>query len=296
MAHLRRLRSNMGSGQIITKDGRGSAYVIGYDDLQRIDDNAKGQGIRRSEWGGTLGFEHAVRNQSLIGIALSNGRATVEPTDGNRYHEDTARVDFYAVADLGRGWQSVTSVGIGAHSFDLTRNLPGGYHTLTSMDGISLNVLEEISYTIRVNEANSVQPFFAVESSINNIDSFTEQGASTASLAGGSQSAWAMDVTVGARFIHTFTTYSGLTGSVNLQAGFIASLGDTSSELNLHFVGAPKTSFSVSTADRNHLGYNLSAGVLVPVTKHTSISISAGAIMRGDSEEASASVGVRVKF
>ena len=295
LAHLRRLRANMGSGYSIDSTGKSAVYFVGYDEQHSVDENEDGRGIKRSEWGGMLGYERSVSENTLLGVALTSGSADVDPTNAESYSEDAVRVDLYCVVNFGSAWQSVTSIGYGVHSFDTTRTLPNAMSAKASMDGTSINFMQELSYTIRTSEKNSWQPFAAVELSANSIDAFTESGAGTASLAGGSRSATAADITLGARYIHSFAM-GGRQGSVHAQAGVVASAGDTAADLELHFTGAPGQKYTVSSAGYDGVGFNIGGGVELPVSKSASVTGSLNAILRSGAEEYGASVGLRLSF
>ncbi len=202
LAHLRRLRQNIGSGQLLVshvpagqasvasaQDGKAplaaptylprrmSAYVNAYNSDHTLSADGSGSGMRRTEWGGVLGMEGQISESLTPGASLSAGRTRVEPTNDARYHEEMAHVDLYAVADSDKGWQSVTSVGVGFHSFDFRRHyLDGRMATADGVDGFSFNAMEEVNYTFEVSEQTRLQPFFAVQTSVNRIDSFSESG------------------------------------------------------------------------------------------------------------------------
>lgn len=292
LAHMRRLRGNIGTGQIISTEKRTSAWIDAHDDLSRIAGDASGMGIHRSEWGATVGVERQVNERWTIGAALGAGWARVNPSGAHRYHEDTNRVDLYVVGNFASGWQSITTLGFGAHDFRATRALTDSVSARSQTEGSSINMQQEFAYTAKLNENNSLQPFFAVQSSVNFINGFHERGAGTASLVGSRRDAWATDLLLGARFIHSVAN----SVSVSLQTGIVASVGDTSSDLTLRFAGAPGVGFKSTAAHRNRWGYNVSAAVSVPVGANTAVTASAGTVLRGDSNETSASVGVRVAF
>ena len=295
LAHQRRLRSNMGRGQAITKEGEYAAYVVGYDEVHRLDADANGLGYRRSEWGASVGVEYGMNPETMIGVSLNNGWSKVSPTGGHRYHENDTRVDFYAVSQLSKKVQSVTSLGFGAHDYDITRQLPGALSARTGMNGRSVNFMQEVSYTHQLSKESSVMPYATIESSYNRIGGFAESGADTASLMGSQRKAWATDITVGARYISSFSAGSA-TGQLSLQAGIVASVGDTSSDLTLRFAGAPKVGFNVGAASHDRIGYSVGAGVQLPISADTAFTAGCNSILRGDSKEYGANVGVRVRF
>ena len=296
MAHLRRLRANMGSGQRLDGEGKNSAYILGYDSQNHVDANGDAPGMKRTEWGGTVGLERCVREQSLIGVALTSGSATVNPTRGESYDEDALRVDFYAVGNFGKGWQAIMSVGFGKHDFSITRQLPGGITASSSPVGYSLNFQEEVSYTKQLNEKSWIQPFASIEVSANVIPSFSENGAGTAALESHDCSTSAVDLTLGARYIRSFAAAAGRTGQLSLQAAIIMSESEGTTDMSLHFAGAPSSRFTVSAANTDAMGFNLGASLLYPVTKHAAVTASANAILRSGSEETGASVGLKITF
>lgn len=296
MAHLHRLRSNMGSAQPLSAKEPFAAYVVGYDEVHRIDGDSHGAGIRRSEWGGTVGFEYGVSENTRVGISLNQGFSKVEPTgSGQRYDEDDTRADIYLVARVNQKWQSMTSVGFALHEYDINRPVTAYRRAHSSVDGSSVNFMQEVSYTARLSEKSALQPFFTIESSYNSIDSFSEGGAGTASLIGDSRHAWATDLTLGARYMHSFRS-AGAEGQFRVQAGVVASIGDTTADLNLRFAGAPGVSFKATSASQDRIGYNLGASLLLPVSESTAITASADAILRSNSEEYGVSVGIRTRF
>lgn len=293
MAHLRRLRSNIGSGDRVS--GKNSMYVLGYDGMNNVDANEDGQGIRRTEIGGTLGLERCVREESMIGLALTSGSATVKPTGGENYDEDATRLDFYVVGQLGGGWQCVVSFGVGKHDYSITRRV-GAYEAKAELEGYSINIQEEISYTKQINERSSIQPFASFELSANMINAFTEDGsAGSACLDAPFSMVTAVDISLGARYIRAFNV-RGNTGSVTAQAAIVTSVGDFPSEMKMNFKGTELREFNVRAARTEGMGVNLGASVLLPIAKHAAVIGSANALLRGDSKEAGASVGVRLTF
>lgn len=300
LAHLRRLRQNIGSGQPATSTGpeKLSAFINFHNDDHTLEADASGRGYRRTEWGAQFGMEHRLGKAATLGFALSGSRASISPTGDARYHEDASRLDLYTVATIAKGWQSITSLGAGFHRFDLRRRtLGGGMATADGVRGTSFNMMEEINYTLPWNGQGSLQPFFALQMSINNIESFDESGAGTASLQGDSRHAWATDLTWGARYLYTFAALKQApAATLALQAGVVASVGDTTADLNLHFQGAPQTGFVTRAANRNRWGYTLGASLSLPVKEDIALYAAASAVLRGDSSEANAQIGIRLHF
>lgn len=300
LAHLRRLRQNIGSGQPATSTApeKLSAFINFHNDGHTLEADASGRGYRRTEGGAQFGMEHRLGKTATIGFALSESRASISPTGDARYHEDASRLDLYTVATIAKGWQSITSLGAGFHRFDLRRRtLGGGMATADGVHSTSFNMMEEINYTLPWKGQGSLQPFFALQMSINNIESFDESGAGTASLHGDSRHAWATDLTWGARYLYTFAALKQApAATLALQAGVVASVGDTTADLNLHFQGAPQTGFVTRAANRNRWGYTIGASLSLPVKDDIALYAAASAVLRGDSSEANAQIGIRLHF
>lgn len=297
LSRLRRLRAAMGGGQSLSGQGRWLAYAQANFDEHTLSADSSGPGCRRTEWGGTLGVERRT-GAALWGGAVSAGRATVAPSSDSRYHEQTAHFDVYVVAGFRKNWQSVTSAGIGCHSFDFRRSLPSGASAAADdVSGLSFNFLQEVNYTFALGGRGGIQPFLAVVSSLNQLDSFTERGAGNASLHGSGRHAWATDLMLGARSFCHFAAVGGAPdATASFQAGGVASVGDTTADLAMHFTGAPANGFTVGSASRNRWGCHLGASLDVPVSERAAAYVSAGAVLRGDSAEANAQVGMRFVF
>ncbi len=294
MAHLRRLRGAIGSGQALSSDRKVGAYITGYTEDNRLEQDAQGLGYHRTEIGGTLGVETARKDGKLVvGAALSAGRAHVSPTGpAPRYHEDVIREDLYLVANLGR-LRSTTTVGLGQHEIDMRR----AGATSQDVSGNSVNLSEELAVTLNRSEKHSFESFFAVESSYNHIDGFSEGGADSAALNVDAHEAFATDLSLGLRANFLLPMVSGAPSAVfSVQGAAITSVGDTVTDVTMRYAGAPDSSYSVRSAKRNRWGYSAGASLTVPVTPNAAVFGSSEAILRGDSHEVTATVGVKLTF
>lgn len=301
VSHLRRLRGYIGTGTVFAPREGMSAYITGFNEDYKVKADASGPGFSRVEWGGSAGFEKRLSTGALVGVGVSQSRARLMPDGtektGMRQHEDATRVDLYLAADLGGGVKSVTSVGVGMHRFDFHRILPDGERSDAKMSGSSLNFMEEVSFTLCESNGDSLSAYASLMSSVNRIGSFIETGADTASLAGDKRTAWATDISLGLRYASSFALVSGAPAAVaGIQTGLVFSVGDTTADLDLHFVGAPVSRYRISSARRNRVGYSLGGDLTVPVSGNMAVFGSAGAVLRGDSTEVNASVGLRVNF
>lgn len=300
LAHLRRLRAHIGTGQFIEpKAGTMAAYATMYHDEHELKEDSYGLGHKRTVTGAVFGVESMLTQKVMLGAALSDGRARIKPSNqAPMNYEQVSRVDIYLAAHLAHGWQSVTTLGLGFHSFDYKRVITNDIVAeAKDIDARSINFSQEISYAISTSAQSSVRAFFSVMSSFNKISDFEEEGASGLSLAGDSRTAWATDVNVGLRFTRAFPVMHNLPDATfSVQAGLLANIGDTTADLDVHFAGAPNVTFNLNDARTRRWGYNVGADVLVPIAPSAAVSGSLGAVMRGDSHELSATLGLWFAF
>lgn len=303
LGHLRRLRGAMGKGSVLgncahraAEDSKGAALaepteatrwragVTACHEETQVNTDARGTGYDRSESGAMLSAEYRLCKSLTLGGAISYGRATLRTDRAPRRHEDNTRLDIYALYVRER-WQFATSVGVGIHDHELKRRLCG-----TGSTGYSINFLQDAAYTVHSNEERAVQLFGTVESSWNHIDNFRD-----AMLSGDSQHAWATDLTAGVRYSHALPAIcrQAPAGVFTAQAGVTASIGDIKSGLDLSMNGY---SWRQESATRNRWGWNLSAGVDVPVSDNMSVFGAAEAVLRGDSNSLDGQIGVRISF
>ena len=299
LAHLRRLRTTIGSGQTLSSESSLAAFISAYDDFSSMQRDYNGLGYNRTEYGGVFGMETRLRKSSLLGLALSAGRARVAPSGAReRYHEDTYRQDLYFVKNITKRLRSTTTVGVGEHKFSMHRTLPGGLVTTAhDMKGNSLNFSEEIAVTLRSGETRSFETFFSLESTYSHIKAFHESGAGTASISADAHEAWATDLSLGVRANFSFTLMGNVPAAMlSMQAALVSSVGDTGTDVTMRYAGAPDLPYSVRAAKHNRWGYSLGASLTVPVSKETAIIGSAETVLRGDSHETTGSVGIRMSF
>ena len=298
LAHLRRLRTTIGSGQTLSSESSLAAFISAYDDFTSMQRDYNGRGYNRTEYGGVFGMETRLEKHTLLGLALSAGRARVAPSGAQeRYHEDTYRQDLYLVTNIADGLRSTTTVGVGEHKFSMHRAGYGLVSSARDMKGNSLNFSEEIAVTLSSGETGSFETFFSLESTYSHIKAFHESGAGTASISADAHEAWATDLSLGVRANLSFTLMGDVPAAMlSMQAALVSSVGDTGTDVTMRYAGAPDLPYNVRAAKRNRWGYSLGTSLTVPVSKETAIIGSAETVLRGDSHETTGSVGIRMSF
>lgn len=302
LGHLRRLRGAMGKGTApvsygtpASLDEKGNNVMAGtpavadmrnwrvgvsaFHEETHIDSDARGDGYDRSETGAMLNGEYRVNDNLTLGGALSYGRTNLRTDGAARRHEDNTRFDVYGLYGK-KGWNFATSLGLGMHEHEL----PG-----SDVDGFSINFLQDAAYTVLSREKDNVQVFGTIESSWNEIDSY-----SVDAISADSQDAWATEVTVGARYNRALRAIGNAPAGVfTAQTGVTASIGDIKSGVDMSINGY---GYRQESATRNRWGWNLGAGVDVPVRTNVSIYGTVDAVLRGDSSSVDGQIGVRVSF
>ena len=294
LGHLRRLKGAMGKGDMLgmATDGKSGvtttvdrwrAGVSVFHEETELDSDARGDGYDRSETGAMLTAEYYVSEGLTLGGALSYGRTNLRTDGAMRRHEDNTRFDVYALYGK-KSWSFATSLGLGLHDHELKRAQGS-----TDVDGYSINFLQDAAYTLLIREKDNVQVFGTVESSWNEIDSFSD-----GMVSGSSQDAWATDVTVGLRYNRALRAIGHAPAGVfTVQSGVTASIGDVKSGVDMSIGGY---GYRQESATRNRWGWNLGAGVDVPVRSNMSVYGAVDAVIRGDSSSVDGQIGVKVSF
>ena len=104
-------------------------------------------------------------------------------------------------------------------------------------------------------------------------------------------------LSAGARYHYNFAVVEAApAATLSLQTGLEYKLGDTESEVEMSFSGARDYAFRQYGTKRDRFGYNLGASLYVPVSSRAAIYASGDAVLRGDSSEVNANLGVQVAF
>ncbi|MBP3499950.1 MAG: hypothetical protein J6J97_07675, partial [Akkermansia sp.] len=292
--HMRRLRGEMGCGHLLA-GSKTRAYIEAYNHRSEVDGDAHGRGYELNESGGQFALEFLGEDSVSGGFAVAAGRSKLQPDGGMTQKSDNTYMDAFVMHRDG-AYTGKFSLGVGVHKYDLDRRVAGNAVSADT-SGSSVNFMHESAYGVSLAESHSVQVFGAVESSFNKLGAFHEKGADTASLQVESQDAWVTTLSVGARYLYSFAALeSAPAATLSLQGGLELDFGDTESEVEMNFEGARSHSFRQSGAERDTFGYNLGASLHLPVSAKAAIYASGDAVLRGDSYEVNANVGLQMAF
>ena len=292
--HMRRLRGEMGCGHLLA-GSKTRAYIEAYNHRSEVDGDAHGRGYELNESGGQFALEFLGEDSVSGGFAVAAGRSKLQPDGGMTQKSDNTYVDAFVMHRDG-AYTGKFSLGVGVHKYDLDRRVAGNAVSADT-SGSSVNFMHESAWAMSLSESHSVQVFGAVESSFNRLGAFHEKGADTASLQVESQDAWVTTLSLGARYLYSFAALeSAPAATLSLQGGLELDFGDTDSEVEMNFEGARSHSFRQSGAERDTFGYNLGASLHLPVSAKAAIYASGDAVLRGDSYEVNANVGLQMAF
>ncbi len=297
-SHQRMLRNRSMVGRNLRhRKGCTDVYAAAFFDTQRNNYGFHtGQGYHRTEWGGLVGADTCINQYLRLGADVAYGRARIHPTQNWAMHQNSLYWDVYAQLRKGN-WRSITALGMGIHSFDLKRGLGSISAKANNVKGYSLNITEEVSYDWKVNDKTTIQPFAALDLNWNTIKSFTDGDVGSMNMHVKRQRALAADLTVGGRYIRDFALLRNVPDATwYAQLGVTVSLGQRDCDMECNFVGAPNTPFTIYAAKRDRVGLNLGTGITIPVTERCAIFANGEAILRGDSHNINAQIGVQVAF
>ncbi len=297
-SHQRMLRNRSMVGRNLRhRKGCTDVYAAAFFDTQRNNYGFHtGQGYHRTEWGGLVGADTCINQYLRLGADVAFGRARIHPTQNWSMHQNSLYWDVYAQLRKGN-WRSITAVGMGIHSFDVNRGLGSLSAKANNVKGYSLNFTEEVSYDWKVSGKTTIQPFAALDLNWNTIKSFTDGDVGSMNMHVKRQRALAADLTVGGRYIHDFALLRNVPDATwYAQLGVTVSLGQRDCDMDCNFVGAPDAPFTIYAAKRDRVGLNLGAGITIPVTDRWAVFANGEAILRGDSHNINAQIGVQVAF
>ncbi|MBP3499332.1 MAG: autotransporter outer membrane beta-barrel domain-containing protein [Akkermansia sp.] len=307
IGHLRRLRSSMGKGTplqakpvyavntIDSKAGSMTETVLtspatrwrvgvqGFYEQTSVDGNNRGAGHDRDEAGAQLVAEYLVRDSFLVGGSVSYGRAHAKTDNARTSNEDNTRFDIYSIGKDGR-WTCVNSIGMGLN-----------YHNLhgADLDGYAINFMHETAYDLMRSESATLQVYAGVQTSWNKLDGARHRG-DNYTLRVRSQDAWATDVNMGFRYnIALPSIGSAPEGLLSLQTGAVGSVGNVNPAAKFTVDGE---SYRQSCATRDRWGWEIGAGLDIPITENLALFGTAEGIIRSDSYAFDAQLGMKMAF
>lgn len=307
IGHLRRLRASMGKGTplqakpvytVNTMDSKAGSLtetvltspakrwrvgVQGFYEQTSVDSHSGSPGHDRDEAGAQLVAEYLVRDSFLVGGAVSYGRAHAETDNARTSNEDNTRFDIYSIGKDGR-WTCVNSIGMGLN-----------YHNMhgADRDGYAINFMHETAYDLMRMESATLQVYAGVQTSWNKMDG-VRKSRDGYTLRVRSQDDWATDVNMGFRYNIVLPSIgSAPEGMLSLQTGAVGSVGNVNPSAKFTVDGE---SYRQNCSTRDRWGWEIGAGLDMPITENLALFGTAEGIIRSDSYAFDAQLGMKMAF
>ena len=267
-------------------------YVGSYND---IDSSSDRLGWDRTMNGATAGFEYAVSENFLAGVALGYEYAELK-SDGNKIEDDAFSVDFFAKHRSG-DFEQRAALTFAHHGYDTNRTIAfGGVAESVSgdTDGFTAAIAYEAAYNFAVKEYLTLAPVATLRAALNTIDGWSESG-SDAALKFDDQSAFTALAGIGGRAEFAFANPSYPQEALRLSAYalFTAEFGDRSSDVDASFVRGGNA-FTMTYDDPEPYALQLGLTAFAPLTNRTALFGGISTELRDEESGFNANIGVRI--
>ena len=267
-------------------------YVGSYND---IDSSSDRLGWDRTMNGATAGFEYAVSENFLAGVALGYEYAELK-SDGNKIEDDAFSVDFFAKHRSG-DFEQRAALTFAHHGYDTNRTIAfGGVAESVSgdTDGFTAAIAYEAAYNFAVKEYLTLAPVATLRAALNTIDGWSESG-SDAALKFDDQSAFTALAGIGGRAEFAFAnpSYSREALRLSAYALFTAEFGDRSSDVDASFVRGGNA-FTMTYDDPEPYALQLGLTAFAPLTNRTALFGGISTELRDEESGFNANIGVRI--
>ena len=274
------------------------AWAQADSSLTSSDSGDEAVGYDYNTWGATVGANVDLSENVVVGMSFSAayGELDVDSADKATGNNDAYYVNFFTRHQTGR-WTQLLILTVGSNDMDLTRKVD----TLTasgSTSGSSYSAYYELGYTLGLNEdfTHVIQPMVSASITSAKVDGYKESGTiGNAALDYDGGSYVYGSVGIGLRYQGViYESVFERNGVLELRGQITQDFGDTTDEATVSMAGG-KTN-SVYGTDTSGTGFNLGAGLSIPVQMQTTIFADADMTIRTDYTGFRATVGFRYDF
>jgi uncharacterized protein with beta-barrel porin domain len=254
----------------------------------RIQSDGNGAGSRYTGGGFMVGYDHALNQHWLIGVAGGYSRANwnatlngVAPANGTVQTPEGALYARYT----GGPWLVSISGGYADHKFDISRSVIIGAATnnaTSTHHGGEWSTDAQVEYTL-ASGLWQLRPLMGVRYSHLREDSFTESGAGNANLTMDARTTDSTTVSAGARVLRPFS--AGSNGGYEFKAVYSHLFGDNDSPVSARLAGQSAV-FTTSGTPLKRDAVTLSAGIGAALAHNLSGFVDVQAEERGSGQEA----------
>ena len=274
------------------------AWAQADSSLTSSDSGDEAVGYDYNTWGATVGANVDLSENVVVGMSFSAayGELDVDSADKATGNNDAYYVNFFTRHQTGR-WTQLLILTVGSNDMDLTRKVD----TLTasgSTSGSSYSAYYELGYTLGLNEdfTHVIQPMVSASITSAKVDGYKESGTiGNAALDYDGGSYVYGSVGIGLRYQGVlFESVFERNGVLELRGQITQDFGDTTDEATVSMAGGKPN--SVYGTDTSGTGFNLGAGLSIPVQMQTTIFADADMTIRTDYTGFRATVGFRYDF
>ena len=249
-------------------------------------------------WGATVGANMDLTANTVVGLALSAsyGEIKSDGADHASGNNDAQYISFYARHQKNH-WVQMLILTAGWNDIDMERRVLG-YSASGDTEGTTLSAYYELGYTIGLNYeyTHILQPMISVSLTSAKVDGYTEGGSlDNAALEYDGDSYFYGKVGIGARYQGVmYETVHERNAVVEARALITQDFGDTTEATKVSLGGG--SMYEVSGADTSGTGFELGAGVSIPVEQHTTLYADADLTVAPDYTGFRLDLGVRYDF
>lgn len=287
LSHLRQLRQTAGSGHRLSPAQHTAVGIHAFNHYGRTEGSP---GYKLCSQGGRLMVEQQIDDRLQLGLSLSHGCASITPDTDDSHTDTQTHADIYALF-AASDWHIMCSAGFGLHEFTLSRQTAGNSSAETPcIGGNSANFSLEAARSFTLDAKHILQPYLALQTTTATVDAFHESG-STAALHADKQQISLTELTLGLRYQTTIDSFH-----LGVHTALSSTMGDTESEMNLHFADAPDKRFRVYGARRSYLGYTLGMTAALPLSQSCSLHASTAVQLRKHTQNIDSQFGIFLHF
>ncbi len=311
--NINRLRNRvvqMGNPQGIEQETNIHAWISADGANSDVDQDGTYAGYEYQTWGGTAGVHADVGNFSFgAAVSAAYGDLSSHSKDYAEGDHDSVTLSVFARHQKG-AWTQLGILSVGRNEIEMQRSItaaknPGKgddlrYQGDGDASGHTITAYYEAGYTFSLTEDNTqvIQPIASIMLTSARMGEYTETGTiGNAGLCTDTEDYFYGTVGIGARYqIVLGTNVEGRVCFGEVRAKLVQDFGDETNETSVFFSGAPNQTFTVRGADVGRTGFQIGAGLSIPVGVYTTLFADGDADFRSGATSVSGSVGVRVEF
>ena len=249
-------------------------------------------------WGATVGANMDLTANTVVGLAFSASYGEIKSDGADRAsgNNDAQYISLYARHQKER-WVQMFIFTAGRNDMDMERSVLG-YTANGETEGTTLSAYYELGYTIGLNYefTHILQPMVSVSVTSAKVDGYTESGSlDNAALEYDGDSYIYGTVGIGARYQGVmYETVHERNAVVEARALITQDFGDTTETAKVALGNSDM--YEVTGTDSSGTGFELGAGVSIPVEQHTTFYADVDMTIRPDTTGFRGNIGVRYDF